>query len=189
MPWNMCKHTCKRSFLCPVYVFNQRFLWFGHCLFLPHHMSSKNHRFNLILSCSVEQILGEEGKLHHIDFWDDDLELKYDFSLFFSQTCRNLSDKSHTEAEPLLCSLSPQKPAFALIFWTSSSLPLIHRRLRWRDAGLSGSFLSTVSGTRLFFIFTHSPCSFFLMSPALKLYFLLLLTSDLTVHLQMTLKL
>lgn len=119
----MCKHTCKRSFLSLFMVLIRGFLWFGCCLFLPHHMPTENHRFNPILSCSVEQILGEERKLHHVEASETmTSSYRYDFcSSDLGQTHRKLFKKSNTEAAALLCCWSPQKPAFALIFWTSSS--------------------------------------------------------------------
>lgn len=42
------------------------FLWFGRRHSGPHHSPARNHQTNLIFSCCVEQIPGEERKLEHI---------------------------------------------------------------------------------------------------------------------------
>lgn len=65
-------------------------------------MLTESHRFNPILSCSVEQIFGEERKLYHIET-SETMTSSYRYHLFFSDfKHRNLFNNSNTEAKPLL---------------------------------------------------------------------------------------
>lgn len=173
---------CEWSFLYPVYVFNLGFLWFGCCLFLPHHMPTESHRHNLIFSYSVEQILGEERKLDHIAT-SETMTSKNRYFFFFSSSViwfkskihRNLLNESNAEGK-FVVALHRHLPSF----WSAGLPPpvpllLINRRSRWWDAESS---LPPFSGTEC--------CFFFVLSSALNLCFLLLLTPDLILHDQMT---
>lgn len=159
---------CEWFFLSPIYVFNLRFLWFGCCLFLPHHMPAESHRHNPILSCSVEQILGEERKLHHIAT----SETMTSSNRYFSSPCWFVWHKPHLHLNQFLSqrihwnlvnkSHSENKVEFVVVlhrnlpsFWSSGLPPpvallfLFDRRSSWRDAEFSGSSLSPFSGTKL----------------------------------------
>lgn len=136
-------NTHANSLPSPVCVFNQRLLWFGCCLFLPHQMLTESHRFIPILSCSVEQIFGEERKLHHVET-SETMTSSYRYHLFFSdfkhtETCsitatlrQNLSFVVGLHRNlPLLWSSGPPSPPIA-------SPLLILQRSRWWDAVLLG---------------------------------------------------
>lgn len=175
----MCKHTCERSFLGPVYGFNQVSLWFGCCLFVPQHTSMKKPQIesNVVLFCGADTWRGEEAPPRRLVRRGP--RAKCGFS---SRSCQTLFSRSNAEAETLLCCPSPQKPALALTFWTSSSRRLATADPSEVEVTRGWSFWAFPSCFWILFILTCSPCCSFLLSPALNLCFLVLLTSDLTAH-------
>lgn len=128
------------------------------------------------LSCSVEQILGAERKLHHIE--TETTTSSYRYTFFYSSDL--IQTQTNLFAKTLVCCWSPQKPAFALIFWTSSSghpAAADSSEVTWPDAVLSGCFWDWT------FLPLHLHLYTLLFLPSVTLLWnFLLLTSDLTVQ-------
>lgn len=140
-------------------------------------MPNESHRHNPIFS-SLEQILGEERKLHHIATSETMTSSNRYFSL-----CWFVSDKPHLHLNQFLHkklvnkSNAEAKVEFVVVlhrnlpsFWSSGLPPPValllrfDQRSRWRDAEFSGSSPSPFSRTEL-----DNVLFFFVLSPALKL--------------------